>query len=89
MAVPDAKEKWSGQIAAVTIGATQNEGGTRGGTVTLGGQRGIPFLSFDGETPNPPAIALDVLDKEPATGPPPCRKSTATSGPTRRRGPAG
>jgi len=74
MAVPDAKEKWSGQIAAVTIGATQNEGGTRGGTVTLGGQRGIPFLSFDGETPNPPAIALDVLDKEPADWPAPLQE---------------
>jgi acetyl-CoA decarbonylase/synthase complex subunit delta len=37
----------------------------------VGGQSGIPFLSFDGETPNPPAIALDVLDKEPADWPAP------------------
>ncbi len=65
MAVPDAKEKWSGRVNTVTLGATQAEGGTRGCTVTIGGQSGIPFLSFDGEAPHPPAIALDVLDKEP------------------------
>lgn len=65
MAVPDAKEKWSGKVTAVTIGATKDDGGTRGSTVTIGGSNGIPFLSFDGETPHPPAVALDVLDKEP------------------------
>ncbi len=71
MAIPDAKEKWSGKINTVTLGATQAEGGTRGSTVTVGGQTGIPFLSFDGETPNPPMIALDVLDIEPADWPAP------------------
>ncbi|HID75149.1 MAG TPA: acetyl-CoA decarbonylase/synthase complex subunit delta [Planctomycetaceae bacterium] len=71
MSVPDAKERWSGKITTVTIGATPAEGGTRGSTVTLGGEAGIPFLSFDGETPNPPAIALDVLDVEPADWPGP------------------
>jgi acetyl-CoA decarbonylase/synthase complex subunit delta len=65
MTIPDAKEKWSGQLGTVTIGATEADGGTRGSTVTLGGQTGIPFLSFDGDTPNPAAIALDVLDIEP------------------------
>jgi len=71
MAVPDVKQKWSGRIGTVTLGATQAEGGTRGRTVTIGGQSGIPFLSFDGETPHPPAIALDVLDKQPADWPKP------------------
>ena len=33
--------------------------------------RGIPFLSFDGEMPCPPAIALDVLDKPPLDWPKP------------------
>jgi len=65
MTIPDIKEKWSGSIQTVTLGATSAEGGTRGNTVTIGGQTGIPFLSFDGETPNGPAFALDVLDKEP------------------------
>ncbi|MBN2475041.1 MAG: acetyl-CoA decarbonylase/synthase complex subunit delta [Pirellulales bacterium] len=71
MSVPEVKEKWSGGVTAVTLGATKAEGGTRGSTVTIGGQTGIPFLNFDGETPHPPAIALDVLDKEPAGWPPP------------------
>jgi acetyl-CoA decarbonylase/synthase complex subunit delta len=71
MAVPDVKQKWSGRIGTVTLGATPAEGGTRGRTVTIGGQSGIPFLSFDGETPHPPAIALDVLDKQPADWPKP------------------
>jgi len=71
MAVPDVKQKWSGRIGTVTLGATQAEGGTRGRTVTIGGQSGIPFLSFDGETPHPPAIALDVLDKQPLDWPKP------------------
>ena len=65
MSVPDAKEKWSGKVSTVTIGATKAEGGTRGSTVTIGGQTGIPFLGFDGQTPHPVAVALDVIDKEP------------------------
>ncbi len=71
MTVPDVKEKWSGQVNTVTIGATAAEGGTRGRTVTIGGETGIPFLGFDGETPHPPAIAMDVVDKEPADWPAP------------------
>jgi len=71
MAVPDVKEKWSGKVTAVTLGATSAEGGTRGSTVTVGGQTGIPFLSFDGETPNSPAIALDVFDMQPTEWPQP------------------
>ncbi len=65
MAIPDAKEKWSERVNTVTIGATSADGGTRGSTVTIGGQSGIPFLSFDGEMPHQPVIALDVVDVEP------------------------
>lgn len=71
MAIPEVREKWSGRIGTVTIGATEAEGGTRGRTVTIGGESGIAFLSFDGETPHPPAIALDVLDKQPVDWAPP------------------
>ena len=69
MTIPDAKEKWSGQVNTVTLGATKAEGGSRGRTVTIGGQSGIPFISFDAETPNPPAIALEVFDKRPPNWP--------------------
>ena len=62
----------------VTIGATQAEGDARP-------QRddrrhsGIPFLSFDGEMPYPPALALDVFDK------PPLDLAPAAGGGLRRR----
>ena len=71
MAVPNVSEKWSGQINTLRLGATQAEGGTRGSTVTVGGQSGIPFVDFDGGTPNPPVIALDVLDQQPSEWPAP------------------
>ncbi len=69
MSIPETKEKWSGKINEVTIGATSADGGTRGSTVTLGGQTGIPYLDFDGETPNRPVIAIDVMDVEPVGWP--------------------
>ena len=71
MSIPETKEKWSGKINEVTIGATSANGGTRGSTITIGGQTGIPFLDFDGETPNRPAIAIDVMDIAPIGWPGP------------------
>ena len=62
MAVPDPAEKWASAIREVTVGATKEEGGTRAGKVTIGGHSGIPFLSYECECPNRPAIAVDVLD---------------------------
>ncbi len=70
MAVPDAKEKWSGQVNTVTLGATKNDGGTRGQAVTIGGQAGIPFMECDAPMPHPPVIALEVFDKAPPSWPP-------------------
>jgi acetyl-CoA decarbonylase/synthase complex subunit delta len=53
------------------LGATSAEGGSRATTVTVGGATGIPFLSFDGEMPHLPVVAMDVLDKEPTGWPQP------------------
>lgn len=64
-------EKWTGAVNAVTIGATAAEGGTRGSTVTVGGDAGLPFLHFEGKTPHRPAIAMEVPDVAPAELPPP------------------
>jgi acetyl-CoA decarbonylase/synthase complex subunit delta len=69
MAVPQTAEKWTGSIRTVKIGATKAEGGTRGRSVAIGGQQGIPFLGFEGAVPNPPAIAIDVLDTAPEDWP--------------------
>ena len=64
-------EKWSSAVNVVTLGATPAQGGTRGSTVTLGGDTGLPFLHFEGKTPHRPAIALDVLDTPPPDVPAP------------------
>jgi acetyl-CoA decarbonylase/synthase, CODH/ACS complex subunit delta len=58
-------EKWTNTINTVTIGATKENGGSRGSTVTIGGETTLPFLHFEGQIPHRPALALDVLDYDP------------------------
>jgi acetyl-CoA decarbonylase/synthase complex subunit delta len=65
MQLVDVKEKWTNRINTVTIGATKAEGGTRAKTVTVGGETTLPFLTFEGDIPNPPAIAGLVVDVVP------------------------
>ncbi|MER3543188.1 MAG: acetyl-CoA decarbonylase/synthase complex subunit delta [Chloroflexota bacterium] len=60
------KEKWSGKVREVTLGATAAQGGTRNRTVTVGGETTLPFLHFEGDIPHPPAIAVEVQDRPPA-----------------------
>ena len=60
------KEKWSGKVREITLGATAADGGTRAKTVTVGGETTLPFLHFEGEIPHPPAIALEVPDRKPS-----------------------
>lgn len=60
------KEKWSGKVREITLGATAAEGGTRAKTVTIGGETALPFLSFEGEIPHPPVIAVEIQDRRPA-----------------------
>ncbi|MBI3948121.1 MAG: acetyl-CoA decarbonylase/synthase complex subunit delta [Armatimonadetes bacterium] len=63
MPIPDIKEKWGSKINTVTIGAE----GKR--PVQVGGEDSLPFLHFEGATPNQPVIAMDVLDVEPVEWP--------------------
>jgi acetyl-CoA decarbonylase/synthase complex subunit delta len=58
-------EKWTGSIAEIKIGATKDEGGTRGKTFTIGGQKALNHIKFDGAYPNLPVIAMEVYDNEP------------------------
>jgi acetyl-CoA decarbonylase/synthase complex subunit delta len=60
------KEKWSGKVREITLGATAAEGGTRTKTVTVGGETTLPFLHFEGNVPHPPVIAVEVRDRVPA-----------------------
>lgn len=56
------KEKWSGKIGKVVIGATKEEGGTRSKKIIIGGTSVLPFLKFEGDTGEKPPLALEVLD---------------------------
>jgi acetyl-CoA decarbonylase/synthase complex subunit delta len=55
-------EKYPGQIVEVTLGATKTQGGTRGKSITIGGEKSPAFYLFENSTPNPPIISLDVFD---------------------------
>mgnify|MGYP005850274361 CR=1 FL=1 len=58
-------DKWPGSVREVTLGATAAEGGTRSKTVTVGGEKTLPYLHFEGEIPHPPALALEIKSQRP------------------------
>lgn len=61
----DAKDKWSGVIGTLTVGATREEGGTRTSKVTVGGASTLPFMRFEGATTSRPAVAVEIWDTPP------------------------
>ncbi|HXZ23753.1 MAG TPA: acetyl-CoA decarbonylase/synthase complex subunit delta [Methanomassiliicoccales archaeon] len=61
--VPIPKEKWTGKIGSVTLGATNEKGGTRTKQLLVGGEGGMPFLSYESLMHNRPLIAGEVIDK--------------------------
>jgi acetyl-CoA decarbonylase/synthase complex subunit delta len=65
MPVEIPKESWTTRVLEVTLGATPDQGGTRGRTVTVGGESTLPFLHYEGAIPHRPVIAVEVLDKRP------------------------
>jgi len=59
------KDKWPGSVREVTIGATAAEGGTRAYSITVGGDKALPFLHFEYETPHRPVVAVEIKDRRP------------------------
>jgi acetyl-CoA decarbonylase/synthase complex subunit delta len=57
-------QKYPGQIAEVTLGATKSQGGTRGKSITIGGEKSPAFYSFENLTINSPIVSLDVFDSK-------------------------
>lgn len=55
-------ETYSGKIVEVQLGATKSDGGTRGKSVIVGGERSPAYYLFENPTPHPPIITLDVFD---------------------------
>jgi len=65
MPVEIPKDSWPGTVRAVTLGATAAQGGTRKTTVTVGGEKALPFLNFEQPMPNPPVVAIEIRDRYP------------------------
>jgi acetyl-CoA decarbonylase/synthase complex subunit delta len=55
-------ETYSGRIAEVQLGATKSDGGTRGKSIIIGGERSPAYYLFENPTPHPPVVTLDVFD---------------------------
>jgi acetyl-CoA decarbonylase/synthase, CODH/ACS complex subunit delta len=65
MPVEILKDNWPGTVRTVTIGAVAADGGTRTSTITVGGEKNLPFLHFETKCPNRPAIAIEIKDHRP------------------------
>ena len=59
------KDTWPGEVRAVTLGATAEDGGSRDRAVTVGGEKPLPFMHFESEMPNAPVIAVEIKDRRP------------------------
>lgn len=69
MAVPEISEGFVGSVNRITLGATEEQGGTRTSTVTIGGARNVVYGGSIGDKSEKPVIAIDVLDSKPEDWP--------------------
>ena len=58
-------DKWPGSVRSVTLGATKADGGTRTRTITVGGQKTLPYMHFESGMPNKPVVAIEIRDRRP------------------------
>ncbi len=65
MPIEMVKDKWPGVVREVTIGATRDDGGTRTWTITVGGEKSLPFMHFEAEMPHRPVVAIELRDRRP------------------------
>ncbi len=57
-------ETYPGKIAEVKLGGTKGEGGTRGKSITIGGEVSPAFYTFERPIVHSPIVTLDVFDME-------------------------
>jgi len=69
MDVPDATERFTGEVNVVTLGVTAEQGGTRGHTVEVGGAKSVVVAGNPEDAGRKPVIAMDVLDYAPEDWP--------------------
>lgn len=55
-------ETYPGKVVEVKLGATKAEGGTRGKSLTIGGETSPAFYCFENTMPHPPVVAVDIFD---------------------------
>ncbi len=65
MPVEVPKDKWAGEVRTITIGAVEADGGSRSSTVTIGGEKSLPFMHFENEMPYRPLVAVEIKDRLP------------------------
>ncbi|MBN2451951.1 MAG: CO dehydrogenase/CO-methylating acetyl-CoA synthase complex subunit beta, partial [Lentisphaeria bacterium] len=57
-----ARETADTHVWEVTLGATREQGGSRGRTLRVGGAGAMPFHLWEGDMPNRPLVAMEVFD---------------------------
>ncbi len=60
--VPIAPDPAPQPLWELCLGATREQGGTRGHAVTVGGASAMPFHLWEGDMPHRPVVALEVFD---------------------------
>ena len=65
MPVEIPKDKWTGKVRTVTLGATAAEGGTRTKSIVVGGDTTMPFMQFEAPTAHTPVIAIEIKSRKP------------------------
>jgi len=65
MPVTLVKERYPSKVGEVILGAASAQGGTRTSVITVGGDKTLPFLQFEGKAENKPVIAMEVNDIAP------------------------
>ena len=61
--IPVRRETAALPVTTVTLGATKDQGGSRGRALTVGGATAMPFHLFEGAAPNRPLVAMEVFDR--------------------------
>jgi len=54
--------EYPGKVVEVKLGATKKEGGSRGSSITIGGETAPPYYLFESSVIHPPVVSFDVFD---------------------------
>lgn len=65
MPVEIPRDKWAGSVREIKLGASAAEGGTRANSVTVGGEKSMPFMHFEAPMPHMPVVAIEIKDQRP------------------------